>query len=123
MAIIEAVAVPAQARKSRAGCARLRHREQIAAGASSGLQAFRRAAAAAGRKPLASSGGNDESDAIDNAITRQEADMNANQTATRLQSLLAAALMTLVTLGAIDHLAATEHSGLLAERAQATERA
>lgn len=50
--------------------------------------------------------------------------MNTTTIASRLQSLAAAALMTLVMLSAIDHLAAAQSAdGVLAGRTQAAERA
>jgi hypothetical protein len=50
--------------------------------------------------------------------------MNTTTIASRLQSLAAAALMTLVMLSAIDHLAASQNAdAALAARTQAAERA
>src|SRR5512134_3866208 len=54
----------------------------------------------------------------------EEDTMNTTTIASRLQSLAAAVLMTLVMLSAIDHLAAAQNAdGVLAARTQAAERA
>jgi hypothetical protein len=87
-------------------------------------RAFRRRAAALRRNALAPAAPSDESSAIDNAPTPEDHTMSTTTIASRLQSLAAAALMTLATLTVIDHLAAARDAdGVLAARVQAAQRA
>jgi hypothetical protein len=86
-------------------------------------RAFRRRAGALCRKALAPDARSADSAGIDIATTPQEDTMNTTTISSRLQSLAAAALMTLVMLSAIDHLAAAQNAdGVLAARTQAAER-
>jgi hypothetical protein len=80
---------------------------------SSALSAVHRRHPPIDRKPLAPPAGCDESTAIDNATHHQpETTMNTTlphaSIATRLNAVIAAAFVTLATLGAIDRLAMAE---------------
>jgi hypothetical protein len=87
-------------------------------------RAFHRGAAAFRRRPLAPRAVSADSPAINNATRTQEDTMKTPTITSRLQSLAAAALMTVLTLTAIDHLAAPASAdGVLATARTAAPRA
>jgi hypothetical protein len=110
---IEALGVPAQARNRRVRARQIGARVHQVALRSSVLSAVHRRHPPIDRKPLAPPAACDDSTAIDNALQLQpEITMNTPlpraSIATRLNAVIAAAFVTLATLGAIDRLAMAE---------------